>query len=59
MTVVSSLDASNPQTPVQREILMALFTPLGKCRFMEEKVNLLSQLVLYIYEADWTLRAIL
>ncbi|GAA5854787.1 hypothetical protein JCM5353_003436 [Sporobolomyces roseus] len=37
MTVVSSLDASNPQTPVQRDILMALFTPLGKCRFMEEK----------------------
>ncbi|GAA5897696.1 hypothetical protein JCM6882_000071 [Rhodosporidiobolus microsporus] len=37
MTVISSLDASNPQTPVQREILTALFTPLGKCRFMDEK----------------------
>lgn len=37
MTVVSSLDPSNPQTPVQRDILMALFTPLGKCRFMDEK----------------------
>jgi len=39
MTVVSSLDPSNPQTPVQRDILMALFTPLGKCRFMDEKVS--------------------
>lgn len=38
MTVVSSLDPSDPQTPVQRDILMALFTPLGKCRFMDEKV---------------------
>ncbi|GAA5977222.1 hypothetical protein JCM5350_003261 [Sporobolomyces pararoseus] len=37
MTVVSSLSPSNPQTPVQRDILMALFTPLGKCRFMDEK----------------------
>ncbi|GAA5912238.1 pyrroline-5-carboxylate reductase [Sporobolomyces salmoneus] len=37
MTVVSSLDPSDPQTPVQRDILMALFTPLGKCRFMDEK----------------------
>ncbi|CEQ41369.1 SPOSA6832_03098, partial [Sporobolomyces salmonicolor] len=37
MTVVSSLDPENPKTPVNREILMALFTPLGKCRFMDEK----------------------
>ncbi|GAA5830679.1 hypothetical protein JCM3766R1_003387 [Sporobolomyces carnicolor] len=37
MTVVSSLDPTNPKTPVQRDILMALFTPLGKCRFMDEK----------------------
>ncbi|GAA6061315.1 hypothetical protein JCM10212_003205 [Sporobolomyces blumeae] len=37
MVVVSSLDAADPKTPVQREILMALFTPLGKCRFMDEK----------------------
>lgn len=39
MTVVSSLDPTNPKTPVQRDILMALFTPLGKCRFMDEKVS--------------------
>ncbi|KAK4334993.1 Pyrroline-5-carboxylate reductase [Rhodotorula toruloides] len=37
MTVVSSLDPSDAKTPVNREILMALFTPLGKCRFMDEK----------------------
>ncbi|GAA5936610.1 pyrroline-5-carboxylate reductase [Sporobolomyces koalae] len=37
MTVVSSLDPANPRTTVQRDILMALFTPLGKCRFMDEK----------------------
>ncbi|BGP08676.1 delta 1-pyrroline-5-carboxylate reductase [Rhodotorula toruloides] len=37
MTVVSSLDPSDSKTPVNREILMALFTPLGKCRFMDEK----------------------
>lgn len=41
MTVVSSLDPSDPKTPVNREILMALFTPLGKCRFMDEKVRAL------------------
>lgn len=39
MTVVSSLDPSDSKTPVNREILMALFTPLGKCRFMDEKVR--------------------
>jgi pyrroline-5-carboxylate reductase len=39
MTVVSSLDPSDSKTPVNREILMALFTPLGKCRFMDEKVS--------------------
>lgn len=38
MTVVSSLDPNEPKTPVQRDILMALFTPLGRCRFMDEKV---------------------
>ncbi|BGP40659.1 delta 1-pyrroline-5-carboxylate reductase [Rhodotorula kratochvilovae] len=37
MTVVSSLDPTDPKTPVQRDILMALFTPLGRCRFMDEK----------------------
>lgn len=39
MTVVSSLDPNEPKTPVQRDILMALFTPLGRCRFMDEKVR--------------------
>lgn len=39
MIVVSSLDPSNPKTPVQRDILMALFTPIGRCRFMDEKVR--------------------
>ncbi|KAK4057279.1 delta 1-pyrroline-5-carboxylate reductase [Microbotryomycetes sp. JL221] len=37
MTVVSTLDPTNSQTPFYRDILMALFTPLGKCRFMDEK----------------------
>ncbi|KAM0789225.1 hypothetical protein ACM66B_000068 [Microbotryomycetes sp. NB124-2] len=37
MTVVSTLDPSNSKTPYYRDILMALFTPLGKCRFMDEK----------------------
>ncbi|GAA5839162.1 hypothetical protein JCM11251_003693 [Rhodosporidiobolus azoricus] len=37
MTVISSLDPADPKTPVNREILTALFTPLGKCRFMDEK----------------------
>lgn len=38
MTVVSTLSTSDPKTPVNRDILTALFTPLGKCRFLEEKV---------------------
>ncbi|GAA6017972.1 hypothetical protein JCM10207_002726 [Rhodosporidiobolus poonsookiae] len=37
MTVISSLDPALPKTPVNRDILTALFTPLGRCRFMEEK----------------------
>ncbi|TKA50991.1 hypothetical protein B0A53_05683 [Rhodotorula sp. CCFEE 5036] len=37
MIVVSSLDPKDPKTPVQRDILMALFTPIGRCRFMDEK----------------------
>ena len=39
MIVVSSLDPKDPKTPVQRDILMALFTPIGRCRFMDEKVR--------------------
>lgn len=39
MTVVSTLDPTNSRTPFYRDILMALFTPLGKCRFMDEKVG--------------------
>lgn len=41
MTVISTLDASDPKTKVNREILLALFTPLGKCRLLEEKVRCL------------------
>ncbi|GAA5987976.1 hypothetical protein JCM11641_005969 [Rhodosporidiobolus odoratus] len=37
MTVISSLDPSAPQTAINRDILNALFTPLGRCRFMDEK----------------------
>ncbi|BGP16842.1 hypothetical protein JCM10213_003338 [Rhodosporidiobolus nylandii] len=37
MTVISSLDPANPKTTINREILTALFTPLGRCRFMDEK----------------------
>ncbi|SCV71066.1 BQ2448_3828 [Microbotryum intermedium] len=37
MTVLSSLPPSDPETPKNRDILMALFTPLGRCRFMDEK----------------------
>lgn len=38
MVVVSSLDPADPKTSVHRDILMALFTPIGRCRFMDEKV---------------------
>ncbi|KDE07877.1 pyrroline-5-carboxylate reductase [Microbotryum lychnidis-dioicae p1A1 Lamole] len=37
MTVLSSLSPSDPETPKNRDILLALFTPLGRCRFMDEK----------------------
>ncbi|ORY60406.1 pyrroline-5-carboxylate reductase [Leucosporidium creatinivorum] len=37
MTVLSTLPPSDPKTPLNRDILMALFNPLGKCRFMDEK----------------------
>ncbi|GAA6044203.1 hypothetical protein JCM8097_004669 [Rhodosporidiobolus ruineniae] len=37
MTVISSLDPSNPKTDAHRDILTELFTPIGKCRFMDEK----------------------
>ncbi|KAL8284277.1 hypothetical protein RQP46_005026 [Phenoliferia psychrophenolica] len=37
MTVLSTLPPSDPKSSVNREILIALFTPLGKCRFLEEK----------------------
>ncbi|GAA6025622.1 hypothetical protein JCM8202_005764 [Rhodotorula sphaerocarpa] len=37
MVVVSSLDPADPKTSVHRDILMALFTPIGRCRFMDEK----------------------
>ena len=36
MTVVSSLEPG-PQQAQHKEILVNLFTPLGKCRFLEEK----------------------
>lgn len=45
MTVLSTLPPSDPQTPLYRDILMALFNPLGKCRFMDEKVCLLASLL--------------
>lgn len=38
MTVLSTLTPSDPKTTVHRAILLALFTPLGKCRFLDEKV---------------------
>lgn len=38
MTVLSTLTPSDPKTPVNRDILLNLFTPLGKCRFLDEKV---------------------
>lgn len=37
MTVLSTLPPSDKGTPINREILLALFNPLGKCRFLEEK----------------------
>lgn len=37
MTVLSTLSPSDPGTPINREILLALFNPLGKCRFLDEK----------------------
>lgn len=40
MTVLSTLAPSDPKTTINREILLALFTPLGRCRFLEEKVRL-------------------
>ncbi|SGY80389.1 BQ5605_C008g05374 [Microbotryum silenes-dioicae] len=42
MTVLSSLSPSDPETPKNRDILLALFTPLGRCRFMDEKVDFIS-----------------
>lgn len=38
--MLSTLAPSDPNTIVNREILLALFTPLGKCRFLDEKVPL-------------------
>lgn len=42
MTVLSTLPAEDQRTPLNRDILMALFNPLGRCRFMEEKVRRLD-----------------
>lgn len=39
MTVLSTLDPADPKTHTNRAILLALFTPLGKCRFLDEKVR--------------------
>lgn len=39
MTVLSTLEPSDPKTHTNRAILLALFTPLGKCRFLDEKVR--------------------
>ena len=43
MTVISTLPPSDPKTKVNRDILLALFTPLGKCRILEEKVRLVGR----------------
>lgn len=37
MTVLTTLSPTDPQSIKYREILLALFTPLGKCRFLDEK----------------------
>ncbi|KAM0748132.1 pyrroline-5-carboxylate reductase [Meredithblackwellia eburnea MCA 4105] len=37
MTVLSTLSPTDPKSSVNRGILTALFTPLGKCRFLDEK----------------------
>jgi pyrroline-5-carboxylate reductase len=37
MTVLTTLSPTDPQSVKYREILLALFTPLGKCRFLDEK----------------------
>ncbi|GAA6004307.1 pyrroline-5-carboxylate reductase [Rhodotorula paludigena] len=37
MVVISSLDEQAPQTPSYRDMLLALLTPIGRCRFMDEK----------------------
>ncbi|GAA5851573.1 hypothetical protein JCM8547_001135 [Rhodosporidiobolus lusitaniae] len=37
MTVVNSLDPSDLKTDLHRQILEALFEPIGLCRFMDEK----------------------
>lgn len=37
MTVLSTLPASHPSTPLTRQILLSIFTPIGRCRFLDEK----------------------
>lgn len=57
MIVVSSLDPNDPKTPVQRDILMALFTPIGRCRFMDEKVRVSDSTGRVASKVDHNLRA--
>ncbi|KAG0144978.1 hypothetical protein CROQUDRAFT_79336 [Cronartium quercuum f. sp. fusiforme G11] len=37
MTVLSSLPTNAPHTSHTRQILLSLFTPIGRCRFLDEK----------------------
>ncbi|CAH7666770.1 pyrroline-5-carboxylate reductase dimerisation-domain-containing protein [Phakopsora pachyrhizi] len=37
MTVLSSLSSTCPYSSRTREILLSLFTPIGRCRFLDEK----------------------
>lgn len=37
MTVLSSLPSDASYTPQTRQILLSLFTPIGRCRFLDEK----------------------
>ncbi|EGF97382.1 uncharacterized protein MELLADRAFT_73736 [Melampsora larici-populina 98AG31] len=37
MTVLSSLPPNDPQSHRTRNILLSLFTPIGRCRFLDEK----------------------
>ncbi|MBW0506537.1 hypothetical protein O181_046252 [Austropuccinia psidii MF-1] len=37
MTILSTLPPACPQIPKTRAILLALFSPIGRCRFLDEK----------------------